>query len=647
MKTFFALFFIAASLLAQYKTEHLDLIETTFQRQFDREIINKYLQSNDSASVNAALLSIAHSRDTTFIPIVTQVDFRYYEHILFALSQIGQSEKSASYILSKLHEETDPLIRYNLFISIGSTGDSSDMFYLLNNFNIEPGIPTSIFRFHSRDIRSEEQNYYLSAALNQINNDDLLFETLFSYYRIGPLERDYKRFLELLAEPDSNVSIESRLNTINCLRSIHKFEEVDVCDKLVTHSDWRIRSEAARILCYFNYKSSDEIYRYLKLIDDVNPNVSLTAAISIRDISVNSELTSVIKEFIFNKINSGKLSTNIRGELFISLCSISDSDIPDLIDRYSDHIEFKFLNQAVSYYDNSPVWIYDFLSGQLPSAKETDLLSIVPPLLKLQGKLVDFEDYDKTVLTLLNSGYPSTISIVADGIDSLFIMRNSNILQQIILDKSFQHMNDAQFVESIFSLINLSSKISHQFNATITALLANSGLKSIRSKLNLGDKKVNTKLPGIFNKIIESAFKYSGAIVSTSKGNFKIKFLPGYAPVSTGNFCYLAEQNYFDDVTFHRVVPDFVIQTGDSSGTGWGGPGYEIISEFSPLHFKRGYAGMASAGFDTEGSQWFVMHSYHPHLNGRYSIWGIVTEGMSVVDEIDQEDKILSIELKR
>jgi cyclophilin family peptidyl-prolyl cis-trans isomerase len=89
-----------------------------------------------------------------------------------------------------------------------------------------------------------------------------------------------------------------------------------------------------------------------------------------------------------------------------------------------------------------------------------------------------------------------------------------------------------------------------------------------------------------------------------------------------------------------------VIQAGDPTGTGWGGPGYEIVSEFSDLNFGIGYVGMASAGKDTESSQFFIMQGSHPHLNGRYTIFAKVIEGMEVVNKITEDDKIISINLE-
>ncbi|HNE83992.1 MAG TPA: peptidylprolyl isomerase, partial [bacterium] len=116
-------------------------------------------------------------------------------------------------------------------------------------------------------------------------------------------------------------------------------------------------------------------------------------------------------------------------------------------------------------------------------------------------------------------------------------------------------------------------------------------------------------------------------------------------PISVLNFVELAEKKYFDGVYFHRVVPNFVIQTGDPTGTGWGGPGYSIVSEYNTLHYSRGVVGMASAGKDTEGSQWFITHSDQTHLDGRYSIFASVENGMEVVDQIQVGDQVKKIEI--
>ena len=96
---------------------------------------------------------------------------------------------------------------------------------------------------------------------------------------------------------------------------------------------------------------------------------------------------------------------------------------------------------------------------------------------------------------------------------------------------------------------------------------------------------------------------------------------------------------------FHRVVPNFVVQGGDPRGDGWGGPGYALRTEISTLHFEAGSLGMASAGKDTEGSQFFITHSPQPHLDGRYTVFGKVVAGMEIVEGLQIGDGILAVEI--
>jgi cyclophilin family peptidyl-prolyl cis-trans isomerase len=134
------------------------------------------------------------------------------------------------------------------------------------------------------------------------------------------------------------------------------------------------------------------------------------------------------------------------------------------------------------------------------------------------------------------------------------------------------------------------------------------------------------------------------AVLTTEKGAFTIDFFPEDAPLTVDNFIKLARSGYFNGVEVHRVVPNFVMQDGDPTGTGSGGPGWSIRCEVNMLMYERGMVGMALSGKDTGGSQWFVTHSPQPHLDGGYTIFGKVNEaGMKVVDNIVRGDRILSV----
>ncbi|TXK52089.1 hypothetical protein FVR03_02160 [Pontibacter qinzhouensis] len=133
--------------------------------------------------------------------------------------------------------------------------------------------------------------------------------------------------------------------------------------------------------------------------------------------------------------------------------------------------------------------------------------------------------------------------------------------------------------------------------------------------------------------------------IKTGKGDIRMQLLVEEAPGTVANFVELTRQGFFNGLSFHRVVPNFVVQGGDKRGDGWGSSDYSIRSEFAPLKFQEGYVGMASAGKDTESNQWFITHSPTPHLNGRYTIFAKVVDGMEVVHQLLVGDAILGVEM--
>lgn len=138
------------------------------------------------------------------------------------------------------------------------------------------------------------------------------------------------------------------------------------------------------------------------------------------------------------------------------------------------------------------------------------------------------------------------------------------------------------------------------------------------------------------------------AIIETEKGTMIAELFEKDAPGTVENFEKLIKESFYDGLTFHRVIPDFVIQGGCPQGTGMGGPGYTIKCETrdNPHKHERGSLSMAHAGKDTGGSQFFVCHSPQPHLDGRHTVFGQVVEGLDVVDEIREEDKMLKVTIE-
>ncbi|MBA2361781.1 MAG: peptidylprolyl isomerase [Actinobacteria bacterium] len=132
----------------------------------------------------------------------------------------------------------------------------------------------------------------------------------------------------------------------------------------------------------------------------------------------------------------------------------------------------------------------------------------------------------------------------------------------------------------------------------------------------------------------------SSATLHTSEGAIEVELYPDDAPKTVENFVKLARDGFYDGVIFHRVIPDFMIQGGDPTGTGTGGPGYEFEDEFNDHPVARGALAMANAGPNTNGSQFFIVTTEAaPWLNGKHTVFGKVTSGMDVVDRISEADR--------
>ena len=135
------------------------------------------------------------------------------------------------------------------------------------------------------------------------------------------------------------------------------------------------------------------------------------------------------------------------------------------------------------------------------------------------------------------------------------------------------------------------------------------------------------------------------AVISTTYGDIQLELFDDKTPKTCANFEKLANEGFYDGLSFHRVIPDFMIQGGCPLGTGTGGPGYQFEDEFHPglEHDSPGILSMANAGPNTNGSQFFITHVPCPWLDGKHTVFGKVTEGQEIVDRVQQGDKIQKI----
>jgi cyclophilin family peptidyl-prolyl cis-trans isomerase len=156
---------------------------------------------------------------------------------------------------------------------------------------------------------------------------------------------------------------------------------------------------------------------------------------------------------------------------------------------------------------------------------------------------------------------------------------------------------------------------------------------------------VRTRLsPADYDRLARAANEtLFSAALETARGSAILDLDAEEAPMTVESFRALAAKRFFDGIVIHRVVPDFVVQTGDPRGDGSGGPGYAIRDEIDPLRYARGAVGMALSGPDTGGSQWFVTLAPQIHLDGGYTVFGRVRSGMELFDRTEQDDRLVSV----
>ena len=657
MKKFFLLSLLPFFLFAQFTKNDEALIKTTFQKTYDKKIIASYLNSHDKHKVDAALLSITSSEDTNFVSDIIKLDFRKYGgYMAFALGQIGPCKKTAEFLSAKILSG-DRKFREECLEALGKTASQDNLkelieFYLTQKKQDWTGISLCMLNFFNRNIKSPETTAKIYEILKNEyagngNSEKRITDALFVFYRMGG-SPEYKNDLIKLIENESikNESIKQHL--FASLRRLNYFPaDQKLYKKALTDISAIVRIEAAKLLVFYNHTKKEELQDYIKLVTDKNPNVSRQAAISVQGIKCDSLLKPYIKTALSDILDKRNMPANTNGEILKSLVKLFPGETDLFYNKYKNSVRSDFIYEITgdNYKDIKDAVKMLLESYNKESLKNRVLLSNI--ILSLPIGVIDSDKLADFIVAGLNSGDAAITATFAEGTPDTLLPSLKEKIMPVIEKQIKEKYKSADFYEAAISLAGLAKKISEEFYNSMIQKLSESPLYSIKKYVAASLKKpeIKGKDVEVFTEIFNAAFKYKGAKITTDKGTISIVFKPEFAPVSVGNFCYLASKGYYDNNMFHRVVPGFVIQAGDPTETGFGGPGHEIITEPVPLPYIAGRLGMASAGKDTEGSQWFIMQGYHPHLNGRYSLFAEVKTGMETVLIIDQIDKVKKIEL--
>lgn len=636
-------------IIAQYSPAFTDLLHTTYTREFDSSILLQYLSSNEQREIYAALLSISNSRDTSFSDEVIHLEVINDELKIFCLESLGQCFQTTKYFWEKVFANPDSAAKY--FTGISYTGNQSDLDKIIEYCSINKfsNIPISLIllNFSLRGVKTTDQNELIA---NELNNKDLKIAELKSLlYVLSRLKSEDQLMtqLSMLLDEKINGRVDNEIiqYILLAFRRNNFFpEQNSIFNYLISTENILLKSLAASVICFKKGFSETELRKYFQLLYDSNEVVARQTAISLKYLSVSDSISVTLENSLNKFLYDENLNQNVRGELLVSYSLLfPDKFISEKI-SIPESIPDKFRIRSYANLSNNQKYFDELVRLYNSDDKPTKIESFTS-LISFSKNEIFRSGLNEIYFDALTSEIPALISIAADALDSVFIIQNQNKLGNILSAQIEKHISDPNFTESILSILNLSEKINDAFYKTILDEAKNSSIYSIKKlayqKLNRKDQLI--KNDSNFKELISNAFKYEGGHIITNKGAFEIKFLPESAPISVGNFVKLAEENYYDGIIFHRVVPGFVIQAGDKSATGWEGPGYEIVSELSNIPFNTGAVGMASSGVDTEGSQFFVMLGSYPHLNGKYTNFGQLIDGYENLYKIDEGDFIIKI----
>lgn len=649
--TLFLTFFFLEISNAQYAKDDYELIKASFTREFDSDVITNYLKSGDIRKEAAALLTIAQSDDKEWIESILSLSIDNHPLILpFTLGKLGRDDVSADYLYTIVTSTENDTIRKHAMIALGNCGNGI-MLDLLSALVKEdrnkyaPGYALSLLNFAMNNLLSPDGSRILSdIILDETLSVETRANAMMMLVRFYDPHSIYDMWTQLVtADVTNDMDVSLVRFTLSAMNKIDYFPyDRQLLGYVVHHDIWNIRAAACATLTYYPYKEVDELNIHLGLFSDENPNVVRNASVAVRNIRLEPELNTYLVDSLISILSNSDKKSHTSGELFLSLLQLSDSP-KSIFEMFASDVLPEYRNRGIAqhnaFFENPAEMIIE----QFDDADTNNKLEIMNSLLQLKNELQEKEKVYNFFYSQLQSAHSPIVSLACEGIiDSVALFSNEE-LSNIITTQVKDNLSNSDFLEAHISLLTLAKGVSEELHQEIVSLYKESGNYALQYLTGMEGVQKTTEQ---FDDFWENAFKYQTATILTDKGAFKVVLLPQLAPISVGNFCKLAKEGYYDNVLFHRVVPGFVIQAGDPTGTGWGGPGYEIVSEYSPFPYEKGTLGMASAGKNTEGSQWFVMHEYHPHLNGRYTVWAKIYSGQFIVDLIEQDDKIIKITLE-
>ncbi|MDZ7291626.1 MAG: HEAT repeat domain-containing protein [candidate division KSB1 bacterium] len=414
-------------------------------------------------------------------------------------------------------------------------------------------------------------------------------------------------------------------------------------------ADWRVRVNAAAAIG--NFDEPGLLMRLAKT--DTSEHVRLTALRALGTAAArmlpNGALDDeqAIGKFLQERLSGDEATWREQAAAALVLAQIFHEDALPILSKYVDHPNPLFRSRlAEAFGATATAGAFPHLAKMARDSATIVQIAVLEALPKLpatvQNKVTPF------YLEALQRGDAVLTAVAAQNLAADSLHRKSYAAAIVASYQNLQQPVDVEPAQMIFAALARCGDLNAralleravQFPDKPFARAAAEALKKLTGEdcSNRIPQETKTQLDFTYQDIRK--LRQLHARIKTNRGDVELQFFTEAAPLTVLNFVHLAQRGFFDGLLIHRVVPNFVIQTGDPRGDMWGSPGYSIRSEFSRLRYTRGMVGMASVGPDTEGCQFFITHSDQPHLDGRYTIFARVKSGMEIVDALQVGDRM-------
>jgi cyclophilin family peptidyl-prolyl cis-trans isomerase/HEAT repeat protein len=587
----------------------------------------RYLRHPEALYRKEAALAFASVQDSLSIKalgrlLLQEKDTAVRRCVAFAIGQTPSSE-SERIILASIIRESNRSVLSELLESYGKT---TRHWQLINpaffHDSVEAeGLAWSIYRAGLNGKTDSTANRVAGNLLGKGNN---FLTRLGAAHYFGRSARDFERQFDAIKNCAlGDPSTEVRMAAVYSLRKINLPESLATIRQVLSaETDPRVRVNAVRALQSFDFEETKA--ELFKAVKDKQISVGIAASEVLKNVSSGENWVEIAN--LAAVIDHWRIRSNIYEAAIKSSFEAVPEEILSTYHKSGNPYEKAALLACLQNHLPSFDFIKEeFIKADTPvlrTAAANALANLTHHKAFSAAKKDDFIAVLKHAIAL---GDAPSIGALAAPVSDPALKYDSVLDDPTFLKNALANMSLPQDYEAIEPL------------EKAIAFLEGRAPKQIKNDFNH---------PIDWNYVLQVP-KEQIVIVKTSRGNIKVRLFVEEAPGSVANFLKLATSNYFDKKPFHRVVPNFVIQGGCKRGDGSGSEDYSIRSEFSHRRYKTGSLGMASSGKDTEGTQWFITHSPTPHLDGRYTVFGEVIEGMKVVELMQVGDKINSIEVVR